>query len=292
MAEGITVCALLVAAPMILVDMGRPDRIFFTLIHGRLQSPILWDILSLATYLAGSLLYLYLPLLPDLALMRDQGERFPSWARRFYRVAALGWKGTEDQRRRLERGIAVMAIAIIPVAVSIHTVTAWLFGLTLRPGWHSTIIGPDFVVGAIYSGVAAVITFMALFRRVFRLGRYLLPVHFEKLAKLLLVAGVVYAYFTFNELIGGIYVKEASERPLLASIFSGAYAREFWAMTFVGLILPMGILLVPRLRTIGGIVAASLLVNVGMWIMRFLIIVPTLAAPYMPITGAPGHRLI
>ena len=292
MAEGITVCALLVAAPMIIVDMGRPDRILYTVLHGRLQSPILWDILSLSTYLAGSLLYLYLPLVPDFALMRDQGDRFPPWAHRFYTLAALGWRGTEAQRRRLEKAIAVMAIAIIPVAVSIHTVTAWLFGLTLRPGWHSTIIGPDFVVGAIYSGVAAVITFMALFRRVFRLGRYLQPVHFQKLATILLASGIVYAYFTFNEFIGGIYAKEMSERALLASIFSGTFAWEFWSMVGVGLLLPMAILLIPRLRSIGGIVTASLLVNVGMWIMRFLIVVPTLASPYMPIAGTPGHHLV
>lgn len=292
MAEGITVCALLVAAPMIIIDMGRPDRILYTIIHGRVQSPILWDVLSLATYLTGSLLYLYLPLIPDLAIMRDQGDRFPPWAHRFYRVLSLGWKGTEEQRTRLERGIAVMAIAIIPVAVSIHTVTAWLFGLTLRPGWHSTIIGPDFVVGAIYSGVAAVITFMAIFRYVFRLGRYLQPIHFQKLAVLMGISGLAYAYFTVNELIGGIYAKELSDRPLLSSIFSGAYAWEFWSMVVVGLILPMSILAIPRMRTIGGIVTASVVVNIGMWIMRFLIVVPTLAVPYMPIPGAPGHRLV
>jgi molybdopterin-containing oxidoreductase family membrane subunit len=292
MAEGITVCALLVAAPMIIVDMGRPDRILFTLSHARLQSPILWDILSLATYLAGSLLYLYLPLIPDLALMRDQADRFPGWAHRFYRAAALGWRGTEAQHRHLDRAVAVMAIAIIPVAVSIHTVTAWLFGLTLRPGWHSTILGPDFVAGAVYSGVAAVITFLALFRGVFRLGRYLLPLHFQKLAKLLAAAGLVYAYFTFNELVGGIYVKEASERPLLDSLFSGAYAGEFWFMAVFGLALPVALLLAPHRRSIRTIVGASILVNIGMWIMRFLIIVPTLAAPYMPIAGAPGTRLV
>lgn len=292
MAEGITVCALLVAGPMIIIDMGRPDRILNTLIHGRLQSPILWDVLSLMTYLAGSILYLYLPLIPDFALMRDQGDRFPKWAQRMYRILALGWRGTEAQRHKLERGIAIMAIAIIPVAVSIHTVTAWLFGLTLRPGWHSTIIGPDFVVGAIYSGVAAVITFMALFRYVFRLGRYLQPIHFQKLAMILLASGLVYAYFTINEFIGGIYAKEVAENSVLTSIFSGTFAWEFWTMVVVGLLIPVAMLVTPKCRTISGIVTASLLVNVGMWIMRFLIVVPTLASPYMPIVGIPGHHLV
>ena len=291
MAEAITVCALLVAAPMIIVDMGRPDRLFYTVLHGRAQSPILWDVISLGTYLVGSLLYLYLPLIPDIALMRDQGDRFPRWCHRLYSILALGWQGSEEQRKHLEKGIAIMALAIIPVAISIHTVTAWLFGLTLRPGWHSTIIGPDFVVGAIYSGTAAVITIMALFRYVFRLGRYLQPLHFQKLGLLLLGAGMLYIYFTANELIGSIYLKEAREKGLIESIFYGRFALQFWGMGLVGLLIPIIILVIPRTRTISGIVTASLFVNVGMWLKRFLIVVPTLASPYMPIQGVPGNQM-
>jgi Ni/Fe-hydrogenase subunit HybB-like protein len=288
MAEAITVCALLVAAPMIIIDMGRPDRLFFTLIHGRAQSPILWDVISLGTYLTGSLLYLYLPLIPDIAILRDQGDRFPRWCQKLYSALALGWKGDEAQRKQLERGIAIMAIVIIPVAISIHTVTAWLFGLTVRPGWHSTIMGPDFVVGAIYSGTAAVISIMAIFRFVFRLGRYIEPLHFQKLGRLLLVAGFLYLYFMANELIGGVYTKEAGEKHLLDSIFTGRYALQFWGMGLVGLLLPILILLNPWRRGIPGIVFASVLVNIGMWLKRFLIVVPTLASPFMPIPGTAG----
>ncbi len=288
MAEAITGCALLVAAPMIIIDMGRPDRLLFTVIHGRAQSPILWDVISLGTYLAGSLLYLYLPLIPDIALLRDQGDRFPKWCQKLYGVLALGWRGDDVQRKRLERALAIMAIAIIPVAISIHTVTAWLFGLTMRPGWHSTIMGPDFVVGAIYSGTAAVITIMALFRFVFRLGRYIELLHFQKLGQLLLVGGFLYVYFMVNELIGGVYTKEAGEKHLLESIFSGRFAIQFWGMGLVGLLLPIAILIYPKTRTIPGIVAASLLVNIGMWLKRFLIVVPTLASPFMPIPGVQG----
>lgn len=282
MAEAVTVCSLLIAAPMIIMDMGRPDRILNTIIHARFQSPILWDVLSLNTYLAGSLLYLYLPLIPDIAILRDQKGRFSRRTQRMYRILALGWHGSDEQRRRLEKGISIMALAIIPVAISIHTVTAWLFGLTVRPGWHSTIIGPDFVVGAIYSGTAAVITVMALFRRVFHLEKYLEPLHFRKLAWLLLGAGFVYMYFTLNELIGGVYTKELGDQHLLESIFSGAYAVQFWGMVVLGLLVPSLLLLIPRTRSLPGIVTASLLVNVGMWLKRFIIVVPTLASPYMP----------
>jgi Ni/Fe-hydrogenase subunit HybB-like protein len=285
MAEAITLFSLLIAGPMIIIDMGRPDRFLMILLHGRFQSPILWDVLSLTTYMSGSLLYLYLPMVPDMAILRDYPGHFPTWRRKLYTTLALGWNGTEAQHRLLERAIRVMAIVILPVAISIHTVTAWLFGMTLRPGWHTTIIGPDFVVGALYSGVAAVITVIALFRRFFRLERYLTPVHFAKLANLLLVFGLIYAYFVVNEHVGSIYTNEGPEQRLDRSMFGGAYTYQFWGMVLIGLVLPLIMLSLPRLRTIAGMVAASILVNIGMWLKRYVIVVPTLASPFMPVVG-------
>ena len=283
MAEGITLFALLIAGPLIIMDMGRPDRFFHVLRYGRVQSPILWDVLSLTTYMAGSLLYLYLPMIPDLAILRDQGQRFAPWRRKLYRVLALGWHGTEQQRDRLERAISVMAVVILPVAISIHTVTAWIFGMTLRPGWHSTIIGPDFVVGALYSGIAAVITAMALFRSLFKLQRHITAEHFKKLGVLLLVVGLVYLYFTVNEYVGSEYMTQVVETQLLGRLFRGSYAVQFWSMVGLGLLVPLLLLTLPWTRTIKGIVAASVLVNIGMWLMRYIIVVPTLSAPYLPV---------
>jgi len=287
MAEGITLFALMVAGPMIIIDMGRPDRFLHVILYGRLQSPIVWDVLSLTTYMMGSLIYLYLPLIPDLAILRDRGADFSPWRRKLYGMLALGWKGTPAQHRDLERGIAVMAVVIIPVAVSIHTVTAWIFGMTLRPGWHSSIIGPDFVVGALYSGIAAVIVAMALFRRFFRLEAYLTPRHFKNLGLLLLVAGIAYLYFTVNNFIGSSYVPQTEENELLRSILGGKYSVQFWTMISVGMLVPCLLLALPMTRTIPGIVTASVLVNVGMWIMRYVIVVPTLSAPFLPLTREP-----
>lgn len=282
MAEGITVFALIAAALMIVVDMGRPDRFFHVLRYGRLQSPILWDVFSLSTYLTGSILFLYLPLIPDLAILRDQGKRFAPWRQKLYRWLALGWTGTPEQHRRLNRAVTVMSIVIIPVAISIHTVTAWLFGMTLRPGWHSTIIGPDFVVGALYSGVAAVLTIMALARWKFRLENYVTAEHFRKLGLLLLVLCATYAYFTVNEYIGAIYTQEKTERDLVEALFKGTYAGEFWTMAVIGLVVPGIMLALPKTRTVRGIVIASVLANIGMWLKRFIIVVPTLSSPLLP----------
>ncbi len=288
MAEGITVFALLAAAAMIIVDMGRPDRFFHVLRYGRVQSPILWDVFSLTTYLAGSVLFLYLPLIPDLAILRDRGERFAPWRRRLYAALALGWTGTPDQHHRLEKLITIMSVIIIPVAVSIHTVTSWIFGMTLRPGWHTTIIGPDFVVGALYSGIAAVITVMALLRRQFHLERYLTAEHFKKLSLLLLTLCVAYFYFVVNEYLGPGYTNETAEGTLLDALFTGNYAIQFWSMAAVGLVLPGLLLALPWTRTIKGIVTASILVNIGMWLKRYVIVVPTLSSPFMPVMSPGG----
>ena len=199
MAEAITVFALLIGAPMIIIDMGRPDRIPNLLGFGRLQSPILWDLISITTYISGSLMYLYLPMIPDLAECRDRLTDAPAWKRMIYRVLSLGWRGGEEQKRRLERGVAIMAVLIIPVAVSVHTVVSWIFGMTLRPGWHSTVFGPYFVVGAIFSGIAAILLAMTIFRRVYHLEAYLQEKHFRYLGMLLLVMDVIYIYFTMSE---------------------------------------------------------------------------------------------
>lgn len=157
MAEAITVFALLVGGPMILIDMGHPERLLNLLLYGRIQSPILWDLISITTYITGSLLYLYLPMIPDVAECRDRLTDAPPWKRFLYRTLSLGWRGDAEQVHRLERGVGIMAILIIPVAISVHTVVSWIFGMTLRPGWHSTIFGPYFVVGAIFSGIAALL---------------------------------------------------------------------------------------------------------------------------------------
>ncbi|MGZ5212457.1 MAG: NrfD/PsrC family molybdoenzyme membrane anchor subunit, partial [Actinomycetota bacterium] len=198
LAEMITVVALIVGASMVVADMGRPDRLAFVITHAHLRSPILWDVLSISTYVAGSLLYLYLPLVPDLAILRDGGVG-GRLRGRLYSALSLRWHGVPEQRRLLVRAIGVMAVVIVPVAVSVHTVVSWIFGMTLRSGWNSTIFGPYFVVGAIFSGIAGIVVVMAIFRRVYHLEEFITERHFRYLGSLLLVLGILYAYFTLSE---------------------------------------------------------------------------------------------
>ncbi len=294
MAEGITVFALMIGAPMIIIDMGRPDRILNVILHGRLQSPILWDVCSVTTYITGSLMYLYLPMIPDLALLRDRPGSFSPWRQKLYRKLSLGWTGTPEQKRRLERAIGAMAIVIIPVAVSVHTVVSWIFGMTLRAGWHSTIFGPYFVVGAIFSGIAALITAMAIFVWYFRpyhLDRYITLSHFKKLASLLLAVNLIYIYFTVSEYLTMGYPSEGPDRRLLDALFTGQYAWQFWTMAVIGLFIPAVLLALPWTRTFKGILLASVLINIGMWLKRYVIVVPTLASPFMPVYSPTGQPL-
>jgi molybdopterin-containing oxidoreductase family membrane subunit len=352
MAEAITVFALLVGAPMVVIDLGRPERVLHVLEYGRLYSPILWDVISISTYLTGSLLYLYLPMIPDLAELRDL-PGVSAWKRRLYRALSLGWKGTESQQARLERAIGAMAIVIIPVAVSVHTVVSWIFGMTLRAGWHSTIFGPYFVVGAIFSGIAAIIVAMALFRSVYRLERFLTATHFRNLGYLLLTLDLVYIYFTVSEYLTAAYGGKISDAALVSALLSGPYAYYFWGMVGVGLLLPAFLLVIPSVgsvaavaripvlrpapavattaafllawgvvrapaaaaglalvdvarwalplllawlvlsmlpwlhaRPVATVVIASILVNVGMWLKRYVIVVPSMALPLLPLEWA------
>ncbi|MBI3954204.1 MAG: polysulfide reductase NrfD [Chloroflexi bacterium] len=283
MAEVITVVALMIGALMPITDLGHPERALNLVIFGRYQSPILWDFLSITTYLTGSLIYLYLPMIPDMAMLRDKLPlTAPAWRRQLYTMLAAGWRGTPTQKRRLERAISIMAVLIIPIAVSVHTVVSWIFSMTVRPGWNSTIFGPYFVVGAIFSGIASILIAMVIFRRIYRLEAYITKKHFVYLGYLMLALGVIYMYFTAAEYLTVAYKLADNDRQLLTLLFTGSQAPWFWAFGVGGTLVPVLIVAYPRTRTIPGILVAAILVNIGMWLKRFVIVVPSLQVPLMP----------
>jgi Ni/Fe-hydrogenase subunit HybB-like protein len=285
MAEGITVFALLVGAPMVLIDMGRPDRLHHVIFYGRLNSPILWDVLSVTTYILGSFLYLYVASIPDFAILARRGSTgnvFSQLRVRIYRFFSLGYRGTPLQKHYLERALGTMAIVIIPVAVSVHTVVSWVFGMTLRPGWHSTIFGPYFVIGAIFSGTAGIVLAMAVFRRVYRLENYLTNRHFRYLGTLLLVFNVLYIYFTLSEYLTTWYGGESVDKRLVDMLMGAShFGPLFWGTIVFGLFVPAMLLVLPTKKSIAPIVIASILVNLGMWVKRYLIIIPTMLTPFI-----------
>ncbi|HEU0006653.1 MAG TPA: NrfD/PsrC family molybdoenzyme membrane anchor subunit [Terriglobia bacterium] len=285
-AEAITIFALFTGSLFPIIHLGRAWRFYWLIpypndrhLWPNFRSPLMWDFMAINTYLIGSLLYLYLPMIPDLALVRDKATGI---RRSLYRILALGWRGTADEWLRLDKAISVMALLIIPVAISVHTIVSWDFAMTVQPMWHSTIFGPYFVVGAIFSGIAALLVAMVLVRKLLRLENYLQPVHFDNLAKLLLTMSLLWFYFTFTEYLTTWYGNEAAEMPVFWSKVSGPYAPLFWSMVCCNFLIPFPMLALKRLRTVSGIFISSVLVLIGMWLERFLIIVPTLVHPFLP----------
>lgn len=283
MAEFITVVALSVGGLMPMIDLGRPDRIPHLFIYGRWQSPILWDMLAITTYLVASVAYLYLPMVPDLAIARDRlGAGAGRWKQAFYRSASLGWRNTPTQRRLLHRAMAVMMILIIPIAVSVHTVVSWIFAMTLRDPWNSTMFGAFFVAGAIFSGIAVLILLMAVLRKVYHLEEYLKEKHFVYLGYLIAAMAAIIFYFNVSEyMVTGYKPNEAVDFQF-NQMFRGEFAGFFWFYLIGGMVVPVVIIAVPRTRTIGGIVVAAVLVAVAMWIERYFIVVASLRIPQLP----------
>lgn len=278
-AEAITFFALILGLLQIWFDMGRPERVLYPLIWGRYQSPFLWDFTCIGIYLLSSTLYLYLPMVPDLARMRDHMTDVPRWRRWLYRVMSYGWHGSHEQHRRLEKGIGIMAILIIPIAVSVHTVVSWIFGMTMQPMWHSTILGPYFVVGAIFSGIAMLFVFMTIIRKAWHFEKWIGPKQYNYLGLLLLVMSAFWGYFTLAEYLTTGYGTLVHEKEVFEAKLHGEYAPWFWTMVVCNLIIPFAILLWRKGRTPTGTFIVSLAVVIGMWIERFTIVAPSLTRP-------------
>ncbi len=278
MAEVITGIVLIIGGLHPIIDLGRPDRILHLVERGRLQSPLLWDFTSVSAYFTASSIYLYIPLIPDIALLRDRGGRF----HKLYKILAWGYDGSEKQKHALERAINILMVMVIPIAVSVHTIISWIFGMTLQPGWHSTIFGPYFVVGAIYSGIAALIIVMIAFRKAYHLENYLKEIHFKYLGTLLMVMSLLWFYFTFAEYLTTFYGHEPPEMRVFDYKFVGSYAPWFWLMVVCNFIIPVVFLSNKKLKTMGGILTTSIAVVIGMWLERLIIIVPSLANPRLP----------
>jgi Ni/Fe-hydrogenase subunit HybB-like protein len=268
-----TVFILLFGVGSVLIDLGRPDRMLYAIRYANFQSPLLWDVCSIATYLA---------LIPDIAMLRDLGGK-REW---FYRILSLGWRGTESQHHRLDKAIGFVSVLVIPVMITVHTVVSFVFAMTIQPLWHSAIFGPYFVVGAIFSGVASVIIVMAVLRKAYHLENYIKPIHFNNIGIFLMAMTLLWFYFTFAEYITIVYGNEPIHMAIFWSKISGKFAPLFWLHFTLCFVIPLPILAVKKFRTIRGTVIASISIVLGMWLERFVIIVPTLTRQRMPIQGA------
>lgn len=275
-AEGSALVTLAIGALFPVIHLGHPERIWEFFTQPQLNSPLLWDMIAILTYLLVTVFLFSIPLIPDLAIAESS---VTGWRRRLYRSVSRNWLASPEQERVLDRAITILAILVIPVAVMVHTVLSYAFSLTSRPGWFSTIFGPYFVVAAIYSGVAVVVLAAVFYRKIYRLEQWIEERSLRYLSYLMVALGVLYGYFTFTEITTEGYVGEESSANVLFSILLRDYAVPFWIFIVLGLVLPILLVAWPRTRTAPGMGFASGLVILGMFLKRYLIVVPPLTQP-------------
>jgi len=285
--ELIALASIAMAGASIVIDMGRPDRVLNIILNGRIQSPIVWDFFVVNTYLVISAILLYLPMIPDIAILRDRMTEAPKWQQKIYKVLSVNWQGTKEQWALLKKSMKIMIILILPVAFSIHTVTSWLFAVNSRTGWHSTIFGPYFVAGAFVAGCAAVIIAMYIFRKRQKLQDYLTDKHFDMMNKLLVLTALVYLYFNINEYLVPGYTWQRLDGEHLQELFLGHEAPLFWGTQIFGLLLPIILLLFRPMRKPLPSFIIAIFVLIGAWVKRILIVIPTEFHTQFPIQLVP-----
>jgi molybdopterin-containing oxidoreductase family membrane subunit len=286
-AEMIAVSFAMIAGLVIVFDMGRPDRLLNVFIHGRPQSPIIWDVTVVTLYTIISMLLLVLPLIPDMPIVRKRITNAPKWEQMIWKILSFGWVGLPEQYKILHKAIRVLLITIVPVAMMIHTVTSWLFAMTLRHGWDSTIFGPYFVTGAFVTGVAGVIVAMYFFRNNYKLHDYLTDYHFDKMGKLFVLVSLVYMYFNINEFFVPAYKMKSGDDHHIISLFLGSWAGYFWFAQIFGNILPMILPIFKPFRKPLPLMLIALFAVIGAWFKRYIIVVPGQLHPHLPVQNVP-----
>jgi molybdopterin-containing oxidoreductase family membrane subunit len=281
--EIMTVLSIIVGPIFILLCIGRLDRIHYLFMYPRIQSPITWDIIAIITDIVGCFIYLYLTFIPDFAILRDNPNlKSPAWRKKLYKFLAINYKDTVTQRERLHKITSIMSKMIIAMAIVAYTVLAWIFSLTLQPGWNSTIFAPDFIFSGLYSGVGVIIIAMYLIRKYFKLEKYIVQSHFVMAGVVLLVLSLLFGYFTFSD----YFAKWFSHKPADTSLLKTLFSRYFWQFilaNYIGVLIPLLILSIKKIRTIKSITFAALIATLGLWLNRYLIVVPTLETPFLPI---------
>ena len=247
------------------------------------HSPLSWDLIAISTYLLGSTMYLFLPLIPDLAMARDRSE---GWRKKLYKILALGFRGTEGEWSHLRHAMNIFAWAIIPVMFSVHTIVSWDFAVATRPGWNSTIFGPYFVVGALHSGMGAVAMVLVVVRATMKNMKYFIrPEHLDALGKLMLIVSMAWAYFFFNDYMVQWYGGDSWTQQLLHYHEAGPLGWMWFAMLVLNIAVPWLTLWNARWRATPWLIfTAGFLINIGMWFERYIIVPISLSINRAPFT--------
>ena len=282
----ITVFSLIVGPFFILLCLGRPERLLNLVIHARIQSPIIWDVIAIVTDLIFCIVYMFFTYIKDFALLRDNAVslNLGKFRTKLYEFFSFGYQNTPEQAKLLNQALDIMAAIIIPTTIIAYSLLAWLFGMNLKVGWHSSIFGPFFVLSAVYSGVALLIVIMWIYRKTRQLDKSLTDEHFIYLGFTMVILSLFYGYFYFSDYITDWYNMQNTYNVLWDKYFDfNQYGYPFVISIFTVAFLPSIIIGIPWFRSINSIAITSILVVVGLWMMRYLMIVPVLETPYLPV---------
>ena len=288
LAEGTAVVTVLIGAALIIPHIGNPIRLWELLTQPNLSAPVFWDFVAVMTYIFGSIVFFALPLVPDMAILgQEHGQQLGRRRASLFAAVSRGWVGSPQQRRVLAGALGLVSIMIIPLAVSVHSVLAWAFASTSRPWWHESIWAPQFVVAALYSGVALVILVVAGFRRGYHLEAFITERHFVRLGFIMATLSATYIYLTFADLLPGSYVADRGTAAVFSELLVGRLAPWFWMFAVFGGLLPLLLIALPWTRNLRGMVIAATLVVPMMWVKRILMVVGP--ATYDTMTGSFGR---
>jgi len=286
-AEAMTLFAVACAGLFPLIHMGRPWLFYWLIpypntmgIWPQFRSPLVWDVFAVSTYLTVSLMFWFVGLIPDLATLRDRAKNRASQI--IYGMLAMGWRGSAKHWHRYDTAYLLLAGLSTPLVVSVHTVVSFDFAVGIIPGWHTTIFPPYFVAGAIFSGFAMVLTLAIPIRAVYGLQDFITMRHLQNMAKIILATGLIVAYGYMCETFTAWYSGSKYEGFMILNRMRGPYAPFYWLLIFCNVIVPQT-LWSPRVRNnVVALFIIALIVNVGMWLERFIIIVTSLHRDFLP----------
>ncbi|HUG92627.1 MAG TPA: NrfD/PsrC family molybdoenzyme membrane anchor subunit [Planctomycetaceae bacterium] len=286
-AEAMTLFAVACAATFPLLHLGRPEFFYWLLpypstmdVWPQFRSPLVWDAFAVGTYGTISLLFWYIGLIPDFGTLRDRAKR--PFAQVAYGVLSMGWRGSARHWKRYEQAYLLLAGLATPLVVSVHTIVSLDFAVSVVPGWHTTVFPPYFVAGAIYSGFAMVLTIAIPLRAAYGLRDMITDRHLDNMGKVMLAAGLIVAYGYLVEHFTAWYSGHSVEQYMIENRISGPYAISFWLLLVCNVALPQ-LLWSRRVRRWPlALFALSLVINVGMWLERFVIVVTSLHRDYLP----------
>ena len=285
-AETMTVFAVCVAGLFPFVHLGRVWMVYYMLpipnqrgLWPNFQSPLMFDVIAISSYLSVSVLFWYTGLLPDLATIRDRTDGI---RKKIFAVLSLGWTGAQSQWLHHSRAYLFFAALATPLVISVHSVVSWDFALGVVPGWHTTIFAPYFVAGAIHSGLAMVITLMIPLRKIFHYERFITMTVLENIAKTILLTGLIVAFAYGTEIFMAWYSQNPVEIETFRWRIRGEYGLQFWIMVICNTMIPM-LFFIKKIRTsLVWLLVVSIFINVGMWFERFVIIVGSVAHDFIP----------